>query len=188
MGNVGDVGSLAHCTIYNKKNLLMMILSVISFALLFGYLGIMAIRKGIPDMVSDTYYQLGKGKGWIFSAVLTACAVMMMVAILDSEKGTQAAAFLGTMGLVFVGFAPNYLDRDEYKVHKGAAILSAVGCVAWCLSVNIIPTIVIGSLYAVYLVANDIARIAKSERKHHPWYWAEVSCFADVFASYWMVV
>ena len=188
MGNVGDVGSLAHCTIYNKKNLLMMILSVISFALLFGYLGIMAIRKGIPDMVSDTYYQLGRGRGWIFSAVLTACAVMMMVAILDSEKGTQAAAFLGTMGLVFVGFAPNYLDRDEYKVHKGAAIMSAVGCVAWCLSVNIIPTIVIGSLYAVYWVANDIARIAKSERKHHPWYWAEVSCFADVFASYWMVV
>ena len=186
MGNVGDVGSLAHCTIYNKKNLLMMILSVISFALLFGYLGIMAIRKGIPDMVSDTYYQLEK-HGWLFTAVLTACAVMMMVAILDSEKGTQAA-FLGTMGLVFVGFAPNYLDRDEYKVHKGAAIMSAVGCVAWCLSVNIIPTIVIGSLYAVYLVANDIARIAQSERKHHPWYWAEVSCFADVFASYWTVV
>ncbi len=164
--------------------MLMAILSIISAVLLFGYLGAMAWKKGVPDMVSDTYYQLGK-HGYIFTAVMSISAILMMMAILDSGRGLQAAAFIGTMGLVFVGFAPNYLDKDEYKVHKGAAIVSALGCLAWCLSVNIWPTLAIGSLYAVYWVATDIAELASKERKHHPWYWAEVSCFADVFVSYW---
>ena len=104
----------------------MTILSVISCVLLFGYLLTMAWRKGIPDMVSDTYYQLGAKKGWIFTAVLSASALMMMIAILDSGRGLQAAAFIGTAGLVFVGFAPNYLSQDEYPVHKGAAFVYRV--------------------------------------------------------------
>ena len=161
----------------------MMILSIISFALLFGYLGVMAKSKGVPDMVSDTYYQLGK-HGWLFTAVLTASALLMMIPILDSGRGIQSAAFIGTAGLIFVGFAPNYLSQDEYRIHKSAAILSALGCVAWCLSVNIWPTLIIAIIYAAYLVANDIERLSVGERKHHPWYWAEVACFADVFATW----
>ena len=162
----------------------MMILSIISAVLLFGYLLAMACRHGIPNMVSDTYYQLGNRWGWLFTAVLSASALLMMIAILDSGRGIPSAAFIGTAGLVFVGFAPNYLSQDEYHVHKGAAILSALGCVAWCLSVNIWPTLIIGSLYAAYWVANDIERLSVGERKHHPWYWAEVACFADVFATW----
>ena len=163
----------------------MMILSIISAVLLFGYLLAMACRHGIPDMVSDTYYQLGNRWGWLFTAVLSASALMMMIPILDSGRGIPSAAFIGTAGLIFVGFAPNYLSQDEYHVHKGAAILSALGCVAWCLSVNIWPTLTIATLYVAYLVANDIERLSVGERKHHPWYWAEVACFMDVFGSYW---
>ena len=168
----------------------MMILSVISAVLLFGYLLAMACRHGIPNMVSDTYYQLGK-HGWLFTAVLTASALMMMIAILDSGRGLQAAAFIGTAGLIFVGFAPNYLSQDEYHVHKSAAILSALGCVAWCLSVNIWPTLIIATLYLLYHTAYTVRKSAEMPywmpsigSPWHPWYWAEVSCFADVFASY----
>ena len=161
----------------------MMVLSIISALLLFGYLLAMACRHGIPNMVSDTYYQLGK-YGWLFTAVLSTSALLMMIAILDSGRGIPSAAFIGTAGLIFVGFAPNYLSQDEYHVHKGAAILSALGCVAWCLSVNIWPTLIIGSLYVAYWVANDIERLSVGERKHHPWYWAEVACFMDVFATW----
>ena len=160
-----------------------MVLSIISALLLFGYLLAMACRHGIPNMVSDTYYQLGK-YGWLFTAVLSTSALLMMIAILDSGRGIPSAAFIGTAGLIFVGFAPNYLSQDEYHVHKGAAILSALGCVAWCLSVNIWPTLIIGSLYVAYWVANDIERLSVGERKHHPWYWAEVACFMDVFATW----
>ena len=168
----------------------MMILSVISAVLLFGYLLAMACRHGVPDMVSDTYYQLGK-HGWLFTAVLSASALMMMIAILDSGRGLQAAAFIGTAGLVFVGFAPNYLSQDEYHVHKGAAILSAIGCVAWCLSVNIWPTLIIAIIYLLYHTAYTVHKAAEMPywmpsigTPWHPWYWAEVSCFADVFATW----
>ncbi len=173
----------------------MVIMSIISAVLLFGYLFIMAKWKGVPDMVSDTYYQLGAKKGWIFTAVLSASALMMMIAILDSGRGLQAAAFIGTAGLIFVGFAPNYLDQDEYKIHKGAAILSALGCVAWCLSVSIYPTLLLGIVYLLYLAAYNVRKAAEMPywmpsigAPWHPWYWAEVACFVDVFATWGIVM
>lgn len=167
-------------------------LSIFAALLLFGYLGAMAWKHGIPDMVSDTYYQLGK-RGCIFIAVMAISAILMMVAILDSERGLQAAAFIGTMGLVFVGFAPNYLDKDEYKVHKGAAIVSATGCLAWCLSVNIWPTLALATAYAAYLFVREVFKAmegvwwaAPAAEGWHPWYWAEVAAFADIFLTYWV--
>lgn len=169
----------------------MTILALLSFLLLFGYLGIMAHKHGIPDMVSDTYYQLGK-HGWIFSLVLSASAILIMVPILDSGLGLQPAAFIGTAGLTFVALAPNYLSQDEYTVHKSAAIIAAADCLLWCLSVNAWPTLAIGSLYALYLIAIDIYKSAENVWwlsslgvRWHPWYWAEVACFADVFATWW---
>ena len=171
----------------------MMILSVISFALLFGYLITMAKRKGVPDMVSDTFYQLDKGKGWIFSAVLTASALMMMVCLLDSNKGLACAAFVGTVGVMFVGGAPNYLSQDEYLVHKTAAVVAAVGCTVWCLSVNIWPTVTLAALYAAYLAMREVAKaaegvwwIAPAAKGWHPWYWAETAAFMDVFVTWWI--
>ena len=172
----------------------MMILSVISALLLFGYLLAMACRHGIPNMVSDTYYQLGK-YGWLFTAVLTASALLMMIPILDSGRGIQSAAFIGTAGLIFVGFAPNYLSQDEYRIHKSAAILSALGCVAWCLSANIWPTLIIATLYLLYHTAYTVHKAAEMPYRMpsigspwHPWYWAEVSCFADVFGTWGVMV
>ena len=172
----------------------MVIMSIISAVLLLGYLGAMAWKHGIPDMVSDTYYQLGK-RGYIFTAVMAISAILMMVCLLDSGRGLQAAAFIGTMGLIFVGFAPNYLDKDEYKVHKGAAIVSATGCVAWCLSVSVWPTLIIGIIYMLYHTAYNVRKAAEMPywmpslcSPWHPWYWAEVACFADVFATWYLGV
>lgn len=165
---------------------MMMLLSVFAAAVLFGYLFVMARRKGIPDMVSDTYYQLGR-HGWVFSVVLAVSAVAMMIVLLDSGKGLQWAAFIGTAGTAFVGFAPNYLDREDYAVHKTAAIVAAVGCTAWCMSVNVCPTMVIGGMYVLYAIGADIARRTGRSIKSHLWYWGEVACFADVWGTWWCV-
>jgi len=117
--------------------MIMWILSLISFLLLGGFLLLSAMRYGVPDMVSDTYYQLqgttgsevlgGKTKrnfGWVFSVVMVLVALLMMVSILDLDKGLQCLAFIGCGGLAFVGCAPNYLG-DESKVHKIAALVAA---------------------------------------------------------------
>lgn len=153
-------------------------------------------------MVSDTYYQLqgttgsevlgGKVKrnfGLVFSVVMVLVALLMMVAILDLDKGLQCLAFIGCGGLAFVGCAPNYLG-DESKVHKIAALVAAAGCVGWCLSVCWWVTAIIAILYILYVayafhLYEELA-ISKRHWLAKPWYWLEVSAFLDVFVTYWL--
>ena len=131
-----------------------MLLSIISFLLLGGFLFLAAMRFGVPTMVSDVYYQLQdytgsevidnklkRNYGWVFTAIMVASSILMLIPMLDSGKGIQFLAFLGCGGLMFVGFVPRYLDSEEHIIHKSAAITSAIGCVGWCASVNLIPTI-----------------------------------------------
>lgn len=181
----------------------MWLLSLISFLLLGGFLLLSAMRFGVPDMVSDTYYQLqgttgsevlgGKTKrnfGWVFSVVMCLVALLMMVAILDLDKGLQCLAFIGCAGLAFVGCAPNYLG-DESRVHKIAALVAAAGCVGWCLSVCWWVTDIIVILYILYVayafhLYEELA-ISKRHWLAKPWYWLEVSAFLDVFVTYWII-
>ena len=183
----------------------MFILSLTSFLLLGGYLLLTAMRFGVPDMVSDTYYQLQgttgseilpfkreRNFGWVFSLVMVTVAALMMACLLGTGEGIQCLAFLGCGGLAFVGLAPNYLDKDAYKVHKSGAIVAAIGCVGWCLSVCWWVTIAVVAAYALYLLAvsflkaaNSIWYIYRADFHPHPWYWAEVAGFADVFLTLW---
>lgn len=162
-----------------------------AFLLLGGYLLLVALRFGIPNMVSDTYYQLQgctgseiapfkhpRNMGWIFSLLMVTVSFLMLICLLDTGKGIQFLAFLGCAGLCFVGCAPNYYDRDVYSVHKSAAIIAAVGSIGWCLSVSIVPTLVILTAYFSY------AYYSRGSKTRHPWYCAEVSGFADVFLTY----
>lgn len=184
----------------------MWLVSLISFLLLGGYLVLSAMRFGVPDMVSDTYYQLQgctgsevigdkrKGNyGYMFTIVLLAVAVMMMMCLLDTGKGVQCLAFLGCAGLAFVSIAPNYVDKDVYPIHKGGAIVATIGCVGWCLSVCWWVTLVVLLAYVLYLafisIYTSVSGIwyISSKRLHfHPWYWAEVAGFMDVYLTYWI--
>lgn len=166
-------------------------LAFISFLLLGGYLLLMALRFGIPNMVSDTYYQLQgctgseivpfrepRNMGWIFSLLMVTVSFLMLISLLDTGRGIQFLAFLGCAGLCFVGCAPNYCDHDAYSVHKPAAIIAAVGSIGWCMSVSIVPTLIILAIYLFY------AYRSRGSKTRRPWYWAEASGFADVFLTY----
>ena len=150
----------------------MYVLSIISFLLLAGFLLLAAMRFGVPDMVSDVYYQLQgctgsevigdkrkRNYGWVFTLIMFASAILMLIPLLDSGKGIQFLAFLGCAGLMFVGFAPHYLDSNEHAIHKAAAIMAAAGCVGWCLSVCWSLTLIVACLCA----------------------------FLDVFVTYWII-
>lgn len=181
----------------------MYVLSIISFLLLGGFLLLAAMRFGVPAMVSDVYYQLQnctgsevigdkrkQNYGWVFSVVMVLVALLMMVAILDLDKGLQCLAFIGCAGLAFVGCAPNYLG-DESRVHKIAALVAAAGCVGWCLSVCWWVTAIIAILYILYVayafhLYEELA-ISKRHWLAKPWYWLEVSAFLDVFVTYWII-
>ena len=170
-----------------------MLLSIISFLLLGGFLFLSAMKFGIPTMVSDVYYQLQDYTGsevidnklkrnysWVFTAIMVASSILMLIPLLDSGKGIQFLAFLGCAGLMFVGFVPRYLDSAEHIIHKSAAITAAIGCVGWCASVNLIPTILLA--IAVLIIYFPPAKKPKSVG----YYWAEVAAFLDVYLTYWI--
>ncbi len=181
-------------------------LSLISFLLLGGFLLLTAMRYGIPDMVSDTFYQLqdttgseiiGTQKkrnfGWVFSLIMVVVAILMTMYLLDLGQGIQFLAFVGCCGLAFVGLTPNYVDQSEGRVHKTAATIAAVGCVGWCLSVTPWVTVLIASLLALYLALVSVAKtlngiwyLTRRNLSYHPWYWAEVAAFVDVFITGWV--
>ena len=149
-----------------------MLLSIISFLLLGGFLFLAAMRFGVPTMVSDVYYQLQnytgsevinnklkRNYGWVFTAVMVASSILMLIPMLDCGMGIQCLAFLGCAGLMFVGAAPNYIDKDTLPVHKCGAIVAAVGCVGWCMSINILPTAILTVMLLLTLwILNKIAQ------------------------------
>lgn len=150
----------------------MYVLSMISFLLWAGFLLLTAMRFGIPDMISDVYYQLQKcigseviddkrkrNYGWVFTAVMLTSAILMLIPMLASGSGIQCLAFFGCVGLMFVGAAPNYIDRDTLLVHKCGAIVAAIGCVGWCMSINILPTAILAVMLLLTLwILNKIAQ------------------------------
>lgn len=171
----------------------MYVLSIISFLLLAGFLLLAAMRFGVPDMVSDVYYQLQEctgsevigdkrrqNYGCVFTLVMFVSALLMLIPLLDCGNGVQCLAFLGCAGLMFVGFAPRYLDNNEHAIHKAAAITAAIGCVGWCLSVNLAPTLLLA--IAVLIIYFPPAKNPKTVG----YYWAEVAAFLDVFLTYWI--
>lgn len=171
----------------------MYVLSIISFLLLGGFLLLAAMRFGIPAMVSGVYYQLQgcmgsevigdkrkRNYGWVFTLVMFVSAILMLVPMLDSGEGVQFLAFLGCAGLMFVGAAPNYIDKDTFPIHKGGAIMAAIGCVGWCSSVNLAPTLLLA--IAVLIIYFPPAKKPKTVG----YYWAEVAAFLDVYLTYWI--
>lgn len=171
----------------------MYVLSMISFLLWAGFLLLAAMRFGIPDMMSDVYYQLQRctgsevigdkrkrNYGWVFTAVMVASAILMLIPMLDSGRGIQCLAFLGCAGLMFVGFAPHYLDSNEHAIHKAAAITAAIGCVGWCASINLAPTLLLAIAALIVYFPPAV------KPKAVGCYWAEVAAFLDVYLTYWI--
>lgn len=171
----------------------MYVLSIISFLMLGGFLLFAAMKFGVPAMVSDVYYQLQnctssevvdnklkRNYGWMFTAVMVASSILMLIPMLDSSIGIQCLAFLGCAGLMFVGFVPRYLDSAEHIIHKTAAITAAIGCVGWCSSVNIAPTLLLA--IAVLIIYFYPAKKSKTIG----YYQAELAAFLDVYLTYWI--
>lgn len=151
-------------------------LSIIA-ALLFVVMLIVVIEEyGVPEMVSSIYYLLGKS-GWVFQVVMMSVGMLMLMCLLDCEKGVQCLAFLSCAGLMFVGAAPRFMNEDR-GVHKAAATICAMAGIGWCLSANFVMTIAAIVAYVI-----GIAYI-KGLRKYALLV-AEVAAIGWTFLTYW---
>lgn len=101
-------------------------LSIIGAAFFSIALAILIILYGIPESLSQSYYNLGgnKGKGYLFYLMLV-ITVFLLIAPL-----TEAAKFFGFMTgffLAFVGAAAAFKDdKVQHIVHVSSAVLSSV--------------------------------------------------------------
>lgn len=130
---------------------------------------------GVPDMVSSIYYLIGR-RGWLFQLAMVVLGIVMMACLLDSGLGEPCLAFIACGGLLFVGAAPRFLEHDERAVHKGAAIISAVASVAWCVTVELYVPLLFAASYGVYLLCRN--------RNSKPWFAAEVMALWMVLITY----
>lgn len=151
-------------------------LSIIA-ALLFVVMLFVVIKKcGIPEMVSSIYYLLGKS-GWVFQVVMMSVGMLMLMCLLDCEKGVQCLAFLSCAGLMFVGAAPRFMNEDR-GVHKAAATICAMAGIGWCLSANFVMTI-------AAIIAYMIGFICVKKLRKYALLVAEVAAIGWTFLTYW---
>lgn len=151
-------------------------LSIIAALLFVVMLFVVIEEYGVPEMVSSIYYLLGKS-GWVFQVVMMSVGMLMLMCLLDCEKGVQCLAFLACGGLMFVGAAPRFMNEDR-GVHKAAATICAMAGIGWCLSANFIMTIAAIVAYVI-----GIAYI-KGLRKY-ALFIAEVAAIGWTFLTYW---
>lgn len=154
----------------------MLVLSFIATLLFMAMLCVVINKYGVPDMVSSIYYLLGK-RGWVFQLVMILFGILMMVCLLDSGLGVQCFAFFACAGLMFVGAAPRFLDESERKIHKTAAITSAMASVAWCLTVDWRFVFMFMAWYGMFWICKD--------KNSKPWFMAEVTAVMLVLLTYW---
>lgn len=151
-------------------------LSIIA-ALLFMVMLFVVIKEyGVPEMVSSIYYLLGKS-GWVFQVVMMSVGMLMLMCLLDCEKGVQCLAFLACGGLMFVGAAPRFTNEDR-GVHKAAAVISAMAGIGWCLSANFGMTIAAIIVYTIHIM------YIKELRKYALLI-AELTAIGWTFLTYW---
>lgn len=151
-------------------------LSIIAALLFVVMLFVVIEEYGVPEMVSSIYYLLGKS-GWVFQVVMMSVGMLMLMCLLDCEKGVQCLAFLACGGLMFVGAAPRFMNEDR-GVHKAAATICAMAGIGWCLSANFIMTIAAIVAYVI-----GIAYI-KGLRKY-ALFIAEAAAIGWTFLTYW---
>lgn len=151
-------------------------LSIIAALLFVVMLFVVIEEYGVPEMVSSIYYLLGKS-GWVFQVVMMSVGMLMLMCLLDCEKGVQCLAFLACGGLMFVGAAPRFMNEDR-GVHKAAATICAMAGIGWCLSANFIMTIAAIIAYVI-----GIAYI-KGLRKY-ALFIAEAAAIGWTFLTYW---
>lgn len=119
-----------------------MIISVlISLFLLISYLMWSYWNYGILTSISETHYY---NKKWMFPITIVLCTILVLPYWLEiSNENYEFLAFISCAGLIFIGAAPLFKDRDR-KIHIGAVYVAGISALIWALLTNwIIPCILI---------------------------------------------
>ena len=92
---------------------------------------VFSMRRGVPESLSATYYDLGR-YGWVFQAfVALVAATLYFVWLPVSEDGHEWMVFLSCASLLFVAAAPCFRLPLEGMVHYSSAVVCCLCAVSW---------------------------------------------------------
>lgn len=92
---------------------------------------VFSMRRGVPESLSATYYDLGR-YGWVFQAFVALVSAMLYFVWLPvSEDGHEWMVFLSCASLLFVAAAPCFRLPLEGMVHYSSAVVCCLCAVSW---------------------------------------------------------
>ena len=106
------------------------IILVVLAVLCVGYM-VFSMRRGVPESLSATYYDLGR-YGWVFQAFVALVAAMLyFVWFPVSDDGHEWMVFLSCASLLFVAAALCFRLPLEGMVHYSSAVVCCLCAVSW---------------------------------------------------------
>ena len=138
-----------------------------------------AVKLGIPESLSETYYSLGK-HGWVFQTLVFLIGALLLPAWLFlSENSHQFLVFLSCASLCFVAFTPCFKQELQGKVHYSAAIVCCISVFTW----QILEELWGATLWFVW-IGGMLTLINRSK-----WcWWLEISAIGSLFVNLWRIV
>ena len=159
----------------------MLTLSIISAALLWGFIALSVGKFGVPTSYSETYYLWNEvvkiNHSGVFCLASGIAGALLVPVMIQRGAGdvAQCMGFFAPAFLIIVAALPDY--NGYYKWHHTiAAVISAIGTVCWQIFVCHVwwPM-------AVAAVAAILLMVATKTWKKSLVFWAEMAAFASTF-------
>jgi len=151
----------------------------LSFIIYLIYIVVSVCVFGIPESVSDTYYQW-KEKNPKLSVLfplfcmLAGMSLMTSWIVLSEGRPYQFLSFLAPAALVFVGIACGFKESLTKTVHYGSAVVCFVCAILWLLLERY--------WFSTSVVFFPCLCIAFFNRKN--WlFWVETAAFLSVYIN-----
>jgi len=157
-----------------------LLLSIIGAAFFSVCLALLIIKFGIPESLSDSYYNLGgkEGKGILLYGMLVITAFLMLAPMIEAAG---VWGFLCGAALCFVGAAPAFKKDGSGSLDPIIHIVSTIICATCSLAVLIkinlwwMAIITLG-------IAIGLAFWTKTVKKCYV-FWLEMAAFYGLFAG-----
>lgn len=163
-------------------------LVLISFILLFAYLGITFIKYGIPNYISEGFY-VNKCK-WGFSATMILVSGLLLPAMLElGNNNFGILAFVSVICIFILSAEPHFKSDWGSKVHNTSAVIAALSSQAWCF-LHCWQSSLIVWLFLALVFAFGYKYIKQKEKPLKTLkmgYWIEVAAFFNVYLTLWII-
>lgn len=146
-----------------------LVLVCLSAIMLTAYIATFLAFHGLPESVSDSYYQI-KSK-WMFSVIVALCGALILVPWLTYNEEVQCLAFIAVASIMFIAASPAFKEGLTRNVHIGASVVMFASAILWeAFCGGIWIPLVVGIILALLMRKNAV-------------FWLEIGLFSEIYIS-----